>query len=213
MAVPDDIKIYHIVHISKLRAIVQERFLVSDAEIQKRETIGVTIGMREIKRRRLEKLTLSSHPGLHIGDCVPFYFCPRSVMLYMFHMANNPDVEYRGGQEPILHLVAGLLKTVEWANANSINWAFTTSNAGSNYFEDYANLSALDKVDWEAVQAMQWSGRQDKKQAEFLVRRQFPWELIEEVGVYSHMQLSAVSEILAAEMNPPSIKVKPSWYY
>jgi len=91
--IPASIKIYHIIHISKLPAIIAEKYLISDAEIQKRAPAGETIGMREIKRRRLEELTLSSHQGLFVGKCVPFYFCPRSIMLYMFHMRNHPDIE------------------------------------------------------------------------------------------------------------------------
>jgi hypothetical protein len=75
-------------------------------------------------------LTLSSREGLYVGECVPFYFCPRSVMLYMFHMRNHRDIEYRGGQEPILHLMADLRRAVEWAGQNGLRWAFTNSNAG-----------------------------------------------------------------------------------
>ena len=140
--VPKQIKIYHIIHISKLPAILTEGYLLSDSAIRKRVAVGVTIGMREIKRRRLEELELTSHPGLRIGECVPFYFCPRSIMLYMFHMQNHPDIEYRGGQEPILHLVSDLYRVVEWAEQNGARWAFTHSNAGSYFFEDYATLQA-----------------------------------------------------------------------
>ena len=76
---------------------------------------GTTIGMSSIKKRRL-KLKLTSHPDLHVGDCVPFYFCPRSVMLYVIHMANHAELTYRGGQESIVHLEAGLHEAVAWAN-------------------------------------------------------------------------------------------------
>ena len=70
-----------------------------------------------------EELTLDSHPDLYVGNCVPFYFCPRSVMLYVLHMGNLPDLGYRGGQEPIVHLEADLLGTVDWANCNQRRWA------------------------------------------------------------------------------------------
>jgi hypothetical protein len=60
--------------------------------------------MSAIKRRRVEELEVSCHPGTKVGDYVPFYFCPRSVMLYVIHRANHPDLSYRGGQEPIVHL-------------------------------------------------------------------------------------------------------------
>lgn len=69
--------------------------------------------MSGIKQRRLNELTLSSHPGLDVGDCVPFYFRPRSVMLYLVYQGNHPEMAYRGGQGPILHfetLVPGAVK-------------------------------------------------------------------------------------------------------
>jgi len=207
------IKIYHIIHISKLPAILSEKHLISDAEVCKRAPAGVTIGMREIKRRRLEDLTLSSHPDLYIGECVPFYFCPRSVMLYMFHMRNHPDIEYRGGQEPILHLMADLRRTVEWAEQNGLRWAFTNSNAGSYYFEDYTDLRDLSRLDWDAIHSDQWSGFQDKKQAEFLVEKRFPWELVDGIGAYSYEWLQKVSDILAECEHKPPIKLKSDWYY
>ena len=63
---------------------------------RQRDPPGTTIGMSTIKQVRLSR-SLTSHPGLHVGQCVPFYFCPRSVMLYMIFMANHPDLGYRGG--------------------------------------------------------------------------------------------------------------------
>jgi len=213
--VPDPIKIYHIVHISKLSAIIANGYLFSDAEIKKHPQIGETIGMSAIKRRRLEEITLFSHPRLHVGECVPFYFCPRSVMLYMLYRANHPDIEYRGGQEPIVHLVSDLRKTVNWADKNQLRWAFTDSNAGSYYFEDYADLHDLDKIHWQAVQETQWNDPhiKEKKQAEFLIEHHFPWKLVEAIGVYSYKQLLKVKGILGAQSAAPLIKVQPKWYY
>ena len=72
--------------------------------------------MNKIKRRRLDELTLSNYPDLHVGDCVPFYFCPRSVMLYIFYKDNHPEVDYHGGQEPIRHLEADFDQVIAWAN-------------------------------------------------------------------------------------------------
>jgi hypothetical protein len=210
--IPDNLKIYHIVHISKLPAIVAERFLVSDAEVRQRAPTGVTIGMQKIKKRRMS-LLLSSRRGLRVGDCVPFYFCPRSPMLYMFWRDNHTEITYHGGQEPIVHLVADLRMTVDWANRNDLRWAFTNSNAGSSYFEDFADLAHLDKVDWDVVQATKWDGHQDKKQAEFLLERCFPWTLVEEIGVYSSKEQSDVSAILATAVNKPPVRIRRAWYY
>ena len=187
--------------------------MISDTEVNKRAPVGEIIGMREIKRRRLEELTLFSRPGLHVGECVPFYFCPRSVMLYMFYMNNHPDIVYRGGQEPIIHLMADLRAAVKWAEQSGLRWAFTNSNAGSYYFDDYADLADLNKIDWESVNAKHWSGRQDKKQAEFLIENRFPWELIEGIGVYSFQWVDKVNEILERCKYRPPVKCKHGWYY
>lgn len=206
-------KIYHIVHISKLSVILEDSCLLSDAEVSKRTSVGVAIGMKNIKRRRLEELTLSMYPDLYVGECVPFYFCPRSVMLYMFHMQNHPDIEYKGGQEPILHLVADLERTVKWADSVGLRWVFTNSNAGSYYFEDYADLQDLNKLDWNAIHATHWSGYQDKKQAEFLIENRFAWELIEEIGVYSPAWADKANVILERSGHIPLVNIKREWYY
>ena len=91
-------KIYHIVHVDRLASIVADGCLLCDAEIARREPVGTTIGMNHIKQRRLTELSLQSYPDLYVGACVPFYFCPRSVMLYVINQANDEQLSYRGGQ-------------------------------------------------------------------------------------------------------------------
>ena len=115
MTVPVRPKLYHIVHVDRLPSIVADDGLWCDAEVVRRAPPGTTIGMTNIKRRRLTELRLASHPTLHVGDCVPFYFCPRSIMLYLIHQGNHPELAYRGGQGPIVHLQADLHACVAWA--------------------------------------------------------------------------------------------------
>ena len=108
--IPHPVKICHITHVDNLASIVSDGCLWCDAIIAERRG-NTSIGMSKIKERRLNELTLSSHPALHVGDCVPFYFCPRSVMLFIFYRGNHPEMDYRGGQEPIVHLVADMHRT------------------------------------------------------------------------------------------------------
>ncbi len=112
MAPPAEPKIYHIVHVDRLASIIVDGALLSDATLQERPRTGTTIGMSTIKRRRLTN-PVKCQPGLNVGDCVPFYFCPRSVMLYLIHKANHDELDYRGGQVPIVHLEADLYETTE----------------------------------------------------------------------------------------------------
>ena len=155
MPPPANPNIYHIVHVDRLASIVAEGFLWCDAEAQRHPRPGTTIGMADIKRRRLNN-RLGSQPGLRVGDCVPFYFCPRSVMLYVIHKASHPELDYRGGQSSIVHLESDLGAAVDWAERHQRRWVFTLSNAGSGYFQDRCDLAQLGEIDWEAVEARDW---------------------------------------------------------
>jgi ssDNA thymidine ADP-ribosyltransferase, DarT len=209
---PRNPKIYHIVHVDRLTSIISEDGLLCDSKMVKRKSTGTTIGMNGIKERRLQ-LELPSHPGLHVGDCVPFYFCPRSVMLYLIYQGNHPELTYLGGQEPIIHLEADLRETVAWAGKNDFRWAFTLSNAGAYYFEDRCDLSKLGDINWKAVQATDWQKHKEGKQAEFLMESQFPWKLVTHIGVRSQQVYSKVTQVLKATSHKPHVEIKPDWYY
>lgn len=218
MPVPPQPKIYHICHVDRLPTIASDRWLWCDSETAQRTPAGTSIGMTDIKRRRLG-LPLTSHPGLHVGECVPFYFCPRSVMLYLIYQGNHPELTYRGGQGPIVHLEADLHAAVTWANAEPRRWAFTLSNAGAFYFEDRADLARLGEINWAAVSARQWSGRgiapevKEGKQAEFLLEHSFPWHLVERIGVHSQAAYVQALQVLPPGGHRPAVEIRRDWYY
>jgi len=143
MPAPAHPKIYHIVHADHLASIVADGHLWSEATLLAKGRPGTGIGMGRIKSRRLHELQLSSHPGLFVGQCVPFYFCPRSIMLFLIHCRNHEELTYRGGQGPIVHLEGDLRAAVAWAETQKRRWAFSLSNAGAYYFEDRCNLDEL----------------------------------------------------------------------
>jgi hypothetical protein len=211
-APPSQPKIYHITHVDNLRSIVEGGGLISDATIVQRDGPPMTIGMSKIKQRRLA-LPVSSYPGDCVGDYVPFYFGPRSVMLFLMYRGNHPEVTYTGGQGPIVHLEADLTEVVAWADTIGKRWAFTLSNAGAYYAEFRTNLEDLDQIDWNAVTARNWQGLREAKQAEFLVHGDFPWELVSKIGVMSVGILQQVETILSESNHRPKIAVEPNWYY
>ncbi len=210
--VPPQPKIYHIAHVDRLPSIVATGGLLSDAMVQAQALGGTMIGMNHIKQRRLTELQLASHPGLFVGDCVPFYFCPRSVMLYLIHR-RNAELAYQGGQASIIHLQADLGAVVAWANAQAARWAFTLSNAGSYFFEDRNDLARLGEIDWTAVQARDWRAHKEGKQAEFLLEHRFPWHLIERIGVQSTNVYRQVVNALPPNGHRPAVEVRTDWYY
>lgn len=213
--VPAQPKIYHITHVDNLPAIVRDRVLLSDATIAARGGPSVTIGMSEIKRRRIEEIVVSCHPETKVGDYVPFYFCPRSVMLYLLYRANHQDLTYRGGQEPILHLEADLHEVVRWANKEDFRWAFSLSNAGSYYVEFRDRLDELALINWVAVSEQDFRSPdvKESKQAEFLVHGTFPWELVRRIGVCSAGIKAQAETALEGATHRPPVEILRHWYY
>lgn len=211
MPVPAQPKIYHIVHVDNLASIVADGFLWSDSVMVQRQGATV-IGMGSIKQRRLG-LPVACHHGLKVGDCVPFYFCPRSIMLYVIHCANHPELTYRGGQQPIVHLEADLHEVVKWAGANGQQWAFSTINAAHGAADFYGGLGDLSEIDWNAVSSRQWTGCRDRKQAEFLVQQSFPWQLVRRIGVYSQGIAQRASNAMQGAAHRPALEIKSDWYY
>ena len=212
MPMPAQPKIYHICHVDRLPSILNCNGLFSDAKVLELDLPGTVVGMSNIKQRRLSELRLDSHPTLFVGQCVPFYFCARSVMLYLIHR-RNAELTYQGGQAQIVHLESDLYETVAWANANNRRWAFTLSNAGSYYFEDRADLANLHEIDWDAVQARIWNQCKEAKQSEFLFEESFPWGLVRRIGVSNNIVYGQVLNALQQQEHKPTVEVKTDWYY
>lgn len=213
MPAPARPKIYHIVHVDNLASIVADSCLWSDAVMVKRQG-GTVIGMGSIKQRRLS-LSISCHDGLNVGDCVPFYFCSRSIMLFVIHCANHPELTYRGGQQPIVHLEADLHQVVQWARVNGRRWAFSLSNAGAYYTQFRGQLDQLDEINWKGVAATDFRSSEVKeaKQSEFLVEQSFPWHLVERIGVHSQGIAPRVASAMTGSTHRPKVEVQRNWYY
>jgi len=215
MLPPSKPRIYHIFHYDVLKSVLRDGYLFSDAIIRSRAPSGTAIGMSTIKQRRRNELTLSSHPDLYVGACVPFYYCPRSIMLYMLHKSNDPGLTYAGGQAPIIHLEFDLQSVSNWATKAGKRWAITNGNAGSLYFDDYSSLANLSQLNWQAIQARQWkqSDIKEAKQSEFLVEDQVPWALVRRIGVQSEAVRAIVEQFLTSTGQKPPIEIKLDWYY
>lgn len=207
--------VYHITHLDNLASIIENGGLWSDAERIRRGLEHQNVGLTEIKQSRLREREVRCHPGSLVGEYVPFYFCPRSIMLYLLHRGNRQGLNYTGGQRPIIHLAANLERTVAWADANGARWAFSNRNAGTAYAEFFANLAQLDRINWNAVRATDFRDPviKDGKQAEFLLYGRFPLELVERIGVIDKAAAERAMGTLVAKMQNPVVEVRPEWYY
>ncbi len=212
---PAQPKVYHITHIDNLASILAADCIESDGRRLRQGGDQTSIGMTEIKRRRLFKIDVQCHPDTMVGDYVPFYFCPRSIMLFIIHRNNHIDMLYHGGQRPILHLQVDMASAIQWADEHNIRWAFSVQNAGTRYTDFYKNRNALEKIDWKAVNETDFRDPvvKEGKQAEFLIHNACPWHLVEKIGVLNDNIRNQVNAILRNVRHKPVVKIERTWYY
>jgi len=213
--VPASPKIYHITLADNLAGIVAAGCLWSDRARIDRGLACSLVGMRRIKQRRLEEIKVDCHAGTMVGEYVPFYFCPRSIMLYILHKGNSPDITYSGGQTPIVHLRADLSAVIAWAGEEAVRWACSDRNAGAYYVKFGRRHADLSMVNWPAVANTIFRDPvvKEGKQAEFLLYDSFPWHLIEAIGVRNAAIQAKVQTALRCASHRPPVSVETNWYY
>lgn len=215
MTIPERPKVYHITHIDNLSRIIGAKRLWSDAKRIEKGLTCSEIGMSNIKNRRLNEIIVDCHPPTTVGQYTPFYFCPRSVMLYILHMGNHPDITYREGQTPIVHLMFDMQEVIEWAESKGKRWAFSDRNAAASIASFYDNLEDLGEINWNAVKSHDFAVSENKegKQAEFLVEDYVPWNLVQKIGVFGTTQQQQVTEIIEESDHTPQVSVARGWYF
>lgn len=199
---------YHITDVTNLAGIIATTGLLSDARMQGHPSTG--IGYGHIKERRLTSFRVSCAVGQpFVGEFVPFYYCPRSVMLYTVNKGATGRPQ--GCQRTILHLVTDTRVLI----AEGREWAVSDGNAGAAHTSFYNDVTAFDQLDWPAIRATYWGGQQHQKSAEFLVKDFVPWSAFTEVGCYDKQVAAEVKLIIEAGPSPhrPLISVKEEWYY
>ena len=205
--------IYHITHIDNLPSILKSGGLIANSRLRQRQTNYLDIAHENIQDRRA-RTEVPCGTGGYLHDYVPFYFAPRSPMLYAIHKQNVDG--YSGGQKPIIHLVS----QIEAIENSEIAFVFTDGHGIMVYTDFYDDLYALNHViDWELMESKYWfdtpddPNRKCKRQAEFLVHEFCHWNLITEIGVINLTIQTQVREILQRFNIQTPINVYSNWYY
>lgn len=206
------VSIYHITHLNNLPSILQSGGLLANSRLQQEQVGFRDISYEQIQDRRA-RTEVPCGAGGTLHDYVPFYFAPRSPMLYTINRGNVPGCPE--GQTPILHLVT----TAEAIEAEQLAFAFTDGHAVVSYSEFYDSLEDLDAIDWAIMRATMWNDtvadgdRKRRRQAEFLVHGFFPWELVAEIGVINTDIRDHVEGILQNLNYETPVTVHRNWYY
>lgn len=92
---------------------------------------------------------------------------------------------------------------------------FTNRNAATAYTPFFRAEDDLEKVNWESVAAEDFrdASVREEKEAEFLVKRFVPWELVERVGVHSEEVAEEAAAAIGVGDHRPSVEVCRGWYF
>lgn len=198
--------IYHITDVANLPAILAMGSLLSDAGMRGVSHAG--IGYGHIKLRRLTQIVVPCCSNRFVGEFVPFYFCPRSPMLFTINKRSTGRPP--GCQSDIVHLVS----SVGAALGLGRQWAVSDGNASAAHAQFYSQPAAIAGLDWTAIHAHQWSGLTHQKSAELLVADHFPFSGFSMIGCHNKTTESLVQRTLQSfpQFNP-LVAVQPQWYY
>jgi hypothetical protein len=204
--------IMHFTHISNLPGIFASGSLEADNLVDRSSALQVEAADLEIKTVR-KSMQLPLAPYGCVADYVPFYFAPRSPMLYKLHKGGVPN--YSGGQDPLVYLVS----SAEAVAASGALFVFSDGNCASTVTSFEGDLSQIESVvDWEVMRAQMWANTADdpdrkrRRMAEFLVHQRIPIECLSEIVVHVTMK-KQVEGLLASYGVDLPVSIKPGWYF
>lgn len=191
-------------HIDNLREIISQNGILCNNLLLSKHHSAISIANEDVQDKRA-KVVVPLSPGGTLHDYVPFYFWGTTPMLLVNRFQQND----------IVFLVS---YTTLVAEAN-IKFVFTDRHAVIKYAKFYNNLDSLNDLDWKSIKNKQWDkipthpDRKEKKQAEFLIYKQVPWQLIYGIGVANNNVIDKISNILTGSSHQPIIKVIENWYF
>jgi len=102
-----------------------------------------------------------------------------------------------------------------------LRYVVTDGQANQAVTKYFVDVVGLEKVDWNAVHALEWKNseqdrdRMRKKQAEFLVHNSVSRDMIAAIGVYDDAQKIVVEKLLSAAglTIPVKVDVHRKLYY
>ena len=209
---PDPVLLYHITYLDNLRGIVRDGCLHGYKQMHNSGLHPVNIAYPGIQDRRATT-EVPCGPGGVLHDYVPFYFAPRSPMLYALH--RNQVAGYSGGQTTIVHLVTSVARLAETGH----RFVFTDGHATMSFSRFFTDVADLDQIDWPIMQEQYWNDtpedpdRKRRRQAEFLVYDRVSWSTMIGIGVIDSRIEARVNSILAEHNVTLPVRVRSQWYY
>ncbi|WP_255608706.1 DUF4433 domain-containing protein [Micromonospora sp. PLK6-60] len=206
----------HFTHIDNLPTVLAHGRLFADTLVGRR--LATNVGAVDIKAGRRTRV-VPCPPGGVVADYVPFYFAPRSPMMYRIAREHEQGKAgcYPDGDDPLVYLVS----SVERVRAARLPWVASDGNCAAaltRFSPSYEDLTQL--VDWPLLRERIWKDtpedldRVRRRAAEFLVHREFPLQLVTGYVARTPERLTQLKQILHhAGIIDPYVVVRRHWYY
>lgn len=140
-----------------------------------------------------------------IGEYVPFYFTPRSIMLFNIVTGHRAPLIPRVSKDKIVILRAKIEKLSTLGQ-----FFFTDGQANASSTRHYNDLHYLNRIDWEIIQQSKFDAPENDRsrprryQAEFLVKNYIPIQALDSIIVYNDIVANFVKEFIEDnELNIP----------
>jgi len=207
----------HVLHMTRIERLpnIVDQGLLPDNEVRRRGLAGVEIGYRHIKDRRARR-PVPCGPGGTLADYVPFYFAPRSPMLFTIDKGSLGSDAAR--TERIVYLVSTLQQLV----MSGLSVVVSNRHAELAY-ADFREVGrgAIDGdfIDWPLMRAQYWNStdddpdRKERRQAECLVHEGVPWAAVRGIVTKTEGSEGEVRATQASLRDPMDVRVRPDWYF
>lgn len=198
---------FRLVHIDNISHVNRYGFVHKDSKYAKPDY--VPIGDQSIINVR----DSASFPGVgRIGKCIPFYFGPRSPMLYVIQNGFNNVTRF--SPEQLVYCVVLLEDLIR----DNIDCIFTDGHALSGLTTIYPKeeLSNINNIIRSSdVYTKYWVSEEDRdlkrrKEAEILVKAELGPEYIKGYVVYN---ADAMNNLLDFGISPEKIVIKQDYYF
>lgn len=207
---PEKALIWRILHRANLPWVLQHGIHCGNSPVRFPE--WVSIGNAELIDKRAIR-PIPGSPGKTLGDYVPFYFTPFSVMLRNIHTGWNGIRKVPNAD--IVILVSSLHRVSQLG----LPFLFTDSHAYSGLARFYDDLARLDRIDWPLLQRRDFKRdpenpvKLERYQAEALVHGHVPLAAL--LGIVCHtdaVRTDIEGKMQALGLTLP-VHTRPNWYF
>lgn len=226
--IPNSVFLFHFTAFQNLERIFSFGAIKSKNLLRSENIKSVNIACNNIQDKRAK--TLVGDQGRTLHDYVPFYFAPRSPMLYSIVHNNVPEAE-ETNQEHFVYLVSSV------DDLSNQEFVFTDYQAIVTYATFYNDLSDLDKICWDLIfetphlprpnppfngyckfflnndMDVRYVKRKEARLAEFLVFSQVPIQKISMIIVKNQTMKEYVEKLLRKYNINIKVEIREDWYF